>query len=196
VLDVGFGCGLDLALAARAAGDGGGVAGVDSSQGAVARARSHLADLGPGLVDLRRGTAEALPWSDERFDRVLMNCSLSVFADPARALAEAARVVCSGARLAVLDVAVDPGLDPHLRAALSGFGSGVAGALPAEGLQQRIEGAGWRIVACLERRWTAGDLWGSAVLAGAGPEHRPALSPLLRRLAGRLGRITVVAEFP
>ena len=196
VLDVGFGCGLDLALAARAAGDGGGVAGIDASRDVVDGARAHLADVGPGSVDLRCGTGEALPWSDGCFDRVLMNCSLSLFADPARALDEAARVGRAGARLAVLDVAVDAGLDPTLRAALSGFGSGVAGALPAGELQQRIEGAGWRIVECRDRRWTAEDLWDSAVRAGASARHRPALSPLLGRLAGRLGRISVVAGCP
>jgi arsenite methyltransferase len=196
VLDVGCGGGLDLALARRAAGGGGGVAGIDSSPDVIEGARLGLAGRDEGAVELRVGLAEALPWPDDRFDRVLMNCSLSLFADPPRALAEAARVARPGGRLAVLDVAVDRDLDPTLRRALSGFGSGVAGALPMEELRQRIQVAGWQIVACGERRWTAEDLWASAVRAGAGPQHESALTPLLQRLAGRLGRVTAIADLP
>jgi ArsR family transcriptional regulator len=63
----------------------------------------------PAHVDLRQGTLEALPIGDGEVDIVLLVLVLHHVPDPARALAEAARVLKPGGRLIVVD------MQPHDR---------------------------------------------------------------------------------
>jgi SAM-dependent methyltransferase len=77
-LDVGCGTG-PLSAAVRAA--GGLVTGVDPSLGFLA-----------GRPDVVAGDARALPFADRRFDVVVSGLALNFVPDPARALAEQARV--------------------------------------------------------------------------------------------------------
>lgn len=88
LLDVGCGTGDHLALF-RAKGCA--VSGIDPSPAMLARAREKL---GPH-ADLRLGTAEELPFSDNEFDVVSLVTSLEFTADPEQAVAEAIRV-CRG----------------------------------------------------------------------------------------------------
>jgi ArsR family transcriptional regulator len=78
------------------------VVGVDSSTEmlAVARARSRALSN----VDLRQGTLEQLPVDDASLDLALCVLVLHHVADPARALAEAARTIVPGGRLVVSDM--------------------------------------------------------------------------------------------
>ena len=57
---------------------------------------------GAGLVRWVEGDAEALPLPDESFEVVISDHGALSFADPARALPEAARVLVPGGRLAFL----------------------------------------------------------------------------------------------
>jgi SAM-dependent methyltransferase len=93
VLDVGCGTGrLALALAERSAK----VWGVDPSEEMLAQAR-----LAAGRkVGLKRGSAEALPFKDGWFDRVLMWLVVHLVDRP-RAFAEAARVLSPDGRFAI-----------------------------------------------------------------------------------------------
>ena len=81
------------------------VVGVDASAQMLAAAE----DLVPDHVDLRQGTLEALPIGDAEIDLVLLVLVLHHVPDPARALAEAARVLKPGGRLVVVD------MQPHDR---------------------------------------------------------------------------------
>jgi SAM-dependent methyltransferase len=85
-LDVGCGTGA-LTAAAREA--GGVVAGVDPSRGFVAGGR-----------DVVVGDARALPFRAGRFDAVVSGLALNFVPDPARAVAECARVAAPGATVA------------------------------------------------------------------------------------------------
>ena len=91
VLEVGCGTGLVLQRVAphcRTA------KGVDLSPGMLARARER------GL-DVQEGSATALPFADASFDRVLAVTVLCFVDDPARTLAEMARVTRPGGRVIV-----------------------------------------------------------------------------------------------
>ena len=66
-------------------------------------------ELVPDHVDLRQGTLEALPIGDGEVDVVLLVLVLHHVPDPARALAEAARILRPGGRLVVVD------MQPHDR---------------------------------------------------------------------------------
>jgi ArsR family transcriptional regulator len=78
------------------------VIGIDASQAMLKSAKKRLEAL--GNVDLRAGTLEALPVNDGSLDAAMMFLVLHHVADPARALAEAARALKPGGRLVVADM--------------------------------------------------------------------------------------------
>ncbi len=84
------------------------VVGVDSSAAMLSAARKRTARL-PN-VRLERGAMEALPLDDASLDAALVVLVLHHLPEPARALAEAARVLRPGGRLVVMD------MQPHDRA--------------------------------------------------------------------------------
>lgn len=83
------------------------VVGVDGSTEMLAAARARL--QGVDNVDLRRGDLEALPIDDAELGSALLVLVLHHVPDPARALAEVARVLQKGGRIVVLD------MQPHDR---------------------------------------------------------------------------------
>jgi ubiquinone/menaquinone biosynthesis C-methylase UbiE len=94
VLDVGCGTGaLAAALAEKALAR---VWGVEPSEGMRAVARERV----PRGVGLKAGSAEALPFRDAWFDRVVMSLVIHLVDRPA-ALAEARRVLVPGGRIVI-----------------------------------------------------------------------------------------------
>ena len=115
VLDVATGTGLVAAELVRRYGCT--VVGLDQSPGMLAGARARLA-RDPALaarVTLVEGEAERLPFGDGEFDHLTFTYLLRYVDDPAATLAELARVVRPGGRIAMLEFAVPPG--PLWRAA-------------------------------------------------------------------------------
>jgi SAM-dependent methyltransferase len=98
-LDVGSGPGNVTASLARAAGPGGLALGVDISEPMLARA--VRAEAGPQTGFLR-ADAQRLPLRDNVVDAVVSIAALQLIPDPAAALAEMARVLRPGGRLAVM----------------------------------------------------------------------------------------------
>jgi SAM-dependent methyltransferase len=92
LLDIACGTGV---VAGAAIGRGSTVTGVDFSAAMLAEARRHV----PGAA-FREGDAEALPLASASFDAAVSNFGLHHFPFPARALAEARRVLRPGARVA------------------------------------------------------------------------------------------------
>ena len=78
------------------------VVAVDASAAMLQAARRRL--QGIGNVDLRRGELEALPIDDARLDAVTVALVLHHLPEPARAVAEAARVLKPGGRVIVVDM--------------------------------------------------------------------------------------------
>jgi demethylmenaquinone methyltransferase/2-methoxy-6-polyprenyl-1,4-benzoquinol methylase len=89
------------------------VVGLDQSRDMLAGARRALA-AAPGLgarIDLVRGEAERLPFADGEFDHLTFTYLLRYVDDPAATLAELARVVRPGGRIACLEFGLpDPPL--------------------------------------------------------------------------------------
>ena len=103
-LDVGCGPGFLVCELAMAVGPAGRIVGIDASPDMVAAARArvereHVADQ----VDLALGDAARLDFPDASFDFVVAVQVYLYVADVARAVAEAARVLRPGGRLAVVD---------------------------------------------------------------------------------------------
>jgi SAM-dependent methyltransferase len=96
LLDVACGTGV-LALAAlELVGPDGAVTGLDVNDGMLDVARRKGA-----RIDWRNGRAEALPFPDATFDRVVSQFGLMFFEDRRNAVREMVRVLKSGGRLAV-----------------------------------------------------------------------------------------------
>lgn len=98
-LDVGSGPGNVTASLARAAGPGGLALGVDISEPMLARA--VRAESGP-QVGFIRADAQRLPLRDKTVDAVVSMAVLQLIPDPSAALAEMARVLRPGGRLAIM----------------------------------------------------------------------------------------------
>ena len=111
VADLGCGTG---SLAAALAPEVARVVGVDQSADMLRSARRRTAGL--GNVELRRGALEALPLDDASCDAALLVLSLGWVADPPRVLAEAARVVRPGGRVALVDAVLHDDEDFRRRA--------------------------------------------------------------------------------
>jgi len=78
------------------------VVAIDSSADMLDAARQRLA--GMTNVDLRQGELEALPVGNAELDAAMMSLVLHYSPDPARALAEVARVLRPGGRVLVVDM--------------------------------------------------------------------------------------------
>lgn len=98
-LDIGSGPGNVTASLGRAAGPGGLALGVDVSEPMLARAVCNEAGPQVGFI---RADAQRLPLRDNTVDAVVSIGLLQLVPDPAAALAEMARVLRPGGRLAIL----------------------------------------------------------------------------------------------
>lgn len=110
VLELGIGGGMNLSFYNPSAVES--VFGVDPSE--ELRRRAEQAERPAGLkVEVREGTAEALPFDDRSFDTIVCTYTLCSVHDPIASLQEARRVLKPGGRL----LFCEHGLAPDLRVA-------------------------------------------------------------------------------
>ncbi|WP_342164979.1 class I SAM-dependent methyltransferase [Methylobacterium sp. SD21] len=95
ILDIGCGTGT---LARALSEDGAAVTGIDPGAEALAKARTLVPS-----ARFEAASADSLPFADGQFDGAVMLNSLHHVPDPAKALAEAARVLRPGGRLVVIE---------------------------------------------------------------------------------------------
>lgn len=100
-LEVGFGPGVGIQLLAKLA-SAGYVTGVDYSEEMVEQATvRNREEIAAGLVDLRQGSVESLPFENNIFDKVLAINSMQVWSDTLVGLREMRRVMKVGGRMAL-----------------------------------------------------------------------------------------------
>jgi ArsR family transcriptional regulator len=137
VLDVGAGDGTVAELLARRAQR---YVCLELSETLSRAAAERLARLPSARV--LRGDMHALPVCSSSFDQVLMLNVLSFADEPGRALAEAARVLCSGGELLLVTLAKHEHMD-----VASHYGHKKAGFTPAW-LKQRLKSLDFHVASC------------------------------------------------
>lgn len=102
LLDIGTGTGRILELVAGRVGRG---IGIDLSRDMLIVARANLQSAGLANCQVRQADMYRLPWTAPSFDAVTLHRVLHFAEDPARVIAEAARVLRPGGRLLIVDFA-------------------------------------------------------------------------------------------
>jgi len=137
VLDAGSGDGAVAELLAPRARS---ITCLDRSEKVLEAARKRLGHL-PN-VELVPGDLHQLPFPDNRFDQVLLFHVLVYAEDPARAIAEVARVLRPGGELVVTTLA------PHEHHEATAAYGHVHSGVPAEDLRNWLAGAGLQVERC------------------------------------------------
>ncbi len=143
VLDLGAGAGADVLISARRVAPGGRAIGLDMTEEMLALARDNAAQAGVDNVEFLHGYLEDIPLPDATVDVVISNCVINLAADKRRVLAEAARVLRPGGRLAVSDVVADEDMDDATRADMQQWTGCIAGALTRSEFESALAAAGF-----------------------------------------------------
>ena len=143
VLDLGSGAGADVLISARRVAPGGRVIGLDMTTEMLELARRNAADAGVANVEFVQGYLEEIPLPDDSVDVVISNCVLNLAADKNVVLAEAARVLRPGGRLAISDVIADEGMDEATKADMTEWTGCIAGALTQSEFAAALTDAGF-----------------------------------------------------
>ena len=142
VLDLGSGAGADVLISARRVGASGRAIGLDMTDEMLEFARANARDAGLKNVEFVKGYIEDIPLAEASVDVVISNCVINLSADKDGVLAEAARVLRPGGRLAVADVIADPDLDEATRADMEQSTGCIAGALTRDEYERALSAAG------------------------------------------------------
>jgi arsenite methyltransferase len=142
VLDLGSGGGIDVLLSAKRVGGSGRAYGLDMTEEMLALARMNQRKAGVENVEWLLGEIEAIPLSAESVDVVISNCVINLSSDKRRVLAEAARVLRPGGRLALTDVIADQDMNEATRADMAQWTGCIAGALTRNEFKQALIAAG------------------------------------------------------
>jgi arsenite methyltransferase len=145
VLDLGSGSGTDIFFAATQVGESGRVTGVDFTDEQVAKATRLRDRDGFSRVELVEASIDDLPFDDASFDVVLSNGVINLSPVKNRVLAEAARVLRPGGRLAIADIVSGRPLKERTRRNVDLWAACIAGAIPRRSYLETIEDAGFQV---------------------------------------------------
>ena len=143
VLDLGSGAGADVLISARRVAPGGRAIGLDMTAEMLDLARRNAAEAGVDNVEFLHGYLEDIPLPDASVDVVISNCVINLVADKNVVLAEAARVLRPGGRLAFSDVIADEDMDDVTKADMEAWTGCIAGALTHTQFTDALTNAGF-----------------------------------------------------
>jgi SAM-dependent methyltransferase len=142
VLDLGSGAGADVLISARRVAPDGKAIGLDMTDEMLELARNNARDAGVTNVEFIKGYLEHMPIDDASVDVVISNCVINLSGDKHATIAEAARVLKPGGRLAISDVIADADMDEQTKASIAAWTGCIAGALTEVEFRQILTAAG------------------------------------------------------
>jgi len=142
VLDMGSGSGTDAFLAWLAISPGGQVTGIDMTDEQLAKARRLAADAGVAGVRFEKAYIEQVPVATGSVDVVISNGVINLCADKQAVLAEIARVLRPGGRMAISDIVSEKQLTEAIVCDVNLWASCIGGAMQQDNYRQSIEDAG------------------------------------------------------
>lgn len=146
VVDLGCGGGLDVLLAASKVGPAGKVIGIDMTPEMLERARRNAVQAGLTNVEFRLARIDQLPLADASVDCLISNCVLNLAPDKPAVFREMFRVLKSGGRVAVSDIALKKPLPEELVKDVLAYIGCIAGAIPIEDYRRGLMEAGFAAV--------------------------------------------------
>lgn len=180
VVDLGCGAGLDVFLAAGKVGPTGKAIGIDMTDEMLELAWRNAARGGPGghpieNVEFHRATIDQLPLADRSVDCVISNCVINLAEDKPAVFREMVRVLRSGGRLAISDIALRKPLPPELSKDVMAYVGCIAGAILIDDYRRQLVEAGFAAVEVVE---TGADLNAYGQVEGQSVCCPPAMSEL------------------
>lgn len=150
VLDLGSGGGFDVFIAGPKVGASGRVIGVDMTAEMISKARKNTAiyseRTGLNNVEFRLGEIEYLPVGDSSVDVVISNCVINLSPNKPQVWNEIARVLRTGGRVAVSDLALLKPLPEEVLKMVEALVGCVAGASLVSEVEEMAKSAGFEKV--------------------------------------------------
>jgi len=144
VLDLGSGAGFDVFLAAQRVGETGRVIGVDMTEEMLEKARANAKKGGYVNVEFRLGEIEKLPVEDNSVDVIISNCVINLSPDKEAVFKEGFRVLKSGGRLMVSDLALAKDLPQAIKESVEAYVGCLAGAIRKDEYLHHMAEAGFQ----------------------------------------------------
>jgi arsenite methyltransferase len=145
VLDMGSGSGTDAFLASLAVSPGGQVIGIDMTEEQLGKARRLASAGGFAEVRFEKGYIEEVPVETGSVDVVISNGVINLCADKQAVLAEIARVLKPGGRMAISDIVTEKQLTEAIICDVNLWASCIGGAMQQDDYQKGIEDAGLKV---------------------------------------------------
>jgi SAM-dependent methyltransferase len=147
VVDLGSGGGLDVFLAAAKVGPTGRAIGIDMTPEMIDLARRNQARGVAGApltnVEFHLAPIDQLPLEGESVDCVISNCVINLAADKGAVFREIARILKSGGRVAISDIALKRPLPDELAVNLMAYVGCIAGAIFVSEYESGLRAAGF-----------------------------------------------------
>lgn len=144
VVDLGCGAGFDCFLAAKRVGKQGRIIGVDMTPEMVEKARENARKGKYANVEFRLGEIEHLPVADQSVDVVISNCVINLAPDKKAVLKDAFRVLRSGGRIAISDLALVKQLPCDIRNSIEAYTGCIGGAVLLDEYKRAVRAAGFK----------------------------------------------------
>jgi arsenite methyltransferase len=158
VLDIGSGSGTDALIAAMLTGESGVVFGLDMTRAMREKLQRIVAAKQMGNVRVLEGNAEQIPLPDASIDVVTSNGVLNLVPDKPAAFGEIARVLKSGGRLQIADIALRVPVSDQSRADPKLWAECVVGAITEDDYVSLLRAAGLSVEVFHDMDYFAGSV--------------------------------------
>ena len=146
VVDLGSGSGMDVFFAALQVGDRGEVIGIDMTNEQLNKAEGLSKQYNFKQVVFRNSYIESIPVVSGSIDAVISNGVINLSSEKEKVFQEAARVLKTGGRLALSDIATTVKLPDNISCNATLWAACIGGALQIDEYYALIEGAGMKVV--------------------------------------------------